>query len=362
MAVSREEMLMQSIATGSPSNVVPITREEQYLAYIAGETYTKPDEPITRKEVFLDRIPQGGSSGGGVTIRNQNKTITENGTYTADSGYTGLGTVTVEVASGGGGDLGALIDGSCTEIHDSTLTRLRKYAIYRHETLQSVDFQNVTEIGIQSLYSCKKLTRANFPNATVIGTEAFFYCDKLASINAPNATSIDSIAFKGCKELESVDFPNITLIKNSTFYECVKLKSVKFPRVKTVDYNAFYDCYELTIADFPVLTSLGSGMFGYCYSLKSVILRSETMCALSNVSAFNKCHHILGAVDSTYNPNGDKDGYFYVPRALLSDDDATKDYRRATNWSTFATQFRALEDYTVDGTITGDLDPTKIII
>lgn len=33
----------------------------------------------------------------------QDKTITENGTYTADSGYDGLGSVTVEVA--GGGDL-----------------------------------------------------------------------------------------------------------------------------------------------------------------------------------------------------------------------------------------------------------------
>lgn len=35
-------------------------------------------------------------------------------------------------------------------------------------------------------------------------------------------------------------------------------------------------------------------------------------------------------------------------------------YKAATNWSTYATQFRALEDYTVDGTITGELDSTKI--
>lgn len=39
----------------------------------------------------------------GTTINNQNKTFTENGTYTADAGYTGLGTVTVNV-SGGSGD------------------------------------------------------------------------------------------------------------------------------------------------------------------------------------------------------------------------------------------------------------------
>lgn len=39
----------------------------------------------------------------GSTINNQDKTITENGVYTADSGYTGLGEVTVNVSGGSGG-------------------------------------------------------------------------------------------------------------------------------------------------------------------------------------------------------------------------------------------------------------------
>lgn len=37
------------------------------------------------------------TGGGGTTINNQDKTITSNGEYTADTGYTGLGTVTVDV-------------------------------------------------------------------------------------------------------------------------------------------------------------------------------------------------------------------------------------------------------------------------
>ena len=48
------------------------------------------------------------------------------------------------------------------------------------------------------------------------------------------------------------------------------------------------------------------------------------------------------------------EGYIYVPRALVDS------YKVATNWSSWATQFRALEDYTVDGTTTGELDETKI--
>ena len=47
-------------------------------------------------------------------------------------------------------------------------------------------------------------------------------------------------------------------------------------------------------------------------------------------------------------------GYIYVPRNLVDS------YKAETNWSAYAEQIRALEDYTVDGTITGDLDETKI--
>lgn len=44
--------------------------------------------------------------GGGGEVKNQNKTITENGVYTADSGYTGLGVVTVNVEGSGEVDHG----------------------------------------------------------------------------------------------------------------------------------------------------------------------------------------------------------------------------------------------------------------
>lgn len=41
----------------------PITREEQYLANIAGDDVQIPSTPLTRIEQYLARIAQGGSSG-----------------------------------------------------------------------------------------------------------------------------------------------------------------------------------------------------------------------------------------------------------------------------------------------------------
>ncbi len=54
--------------------------------------------PATRNLANLpSAITSISGGGGGTTINNQDKTITVNGSYTADAGYTGLGTVTVNV-------------------------------------------------------------------------------------------------------------------------------------------------------------------------------------------------------------------------------------------------------------------------
>lgn len=238
--------------------------------------------------------------------------VTKNGEYASEDENSGFKRVSVNVPS----DIDAFIDRSIKEISSNGVTHISDYALYFFSTL----------------------TRAEFPNATSIGNNAFHTCQSLTSLNFPNAKSIGRYAFSNCYKLKSISIPKATGVPNSSCGGCNALVS----------------------ADFSSATYIDSKALQYCYSLKTVILRSEKMCSLTNTNALDSCYHIHGTVNSTYNPNGAKDGYFYVPRALLSDDDATKDYRRATNWSTYASQFRALEDYTVDGTITGELDPNKI--
>jgi hypothetical protein len=311
MGITREEQLLKSVATGVASDIKPITREEQYLSYIGGGSSVLPAQPITRKEVLLDTIAKNGigsGGGGGVTINNQDKTITENGTYTADEGYTGLGTVTVSVAPPPS-EIDKLINGQITEI-SSGVTYAKMYAFAE----------------------CGYLASADFPLLRGVHNYMFQNCGKLTDINFPSATNISKYAFSGCGKLTSVSFPLVTLISD----------------------DAFDMCRSLMSADFPLATKMGRSVFSFGYSLKRLILRAEALCTLSNVDAFSGCVHFHGTVNATYNPEGLKDGYIYVPSALI------ESYKTATNWSNFATQFRALEDYTVDGTTTGALDESKI--
>lgn len=132
------------------------------------------------------------------------------------------------------------------------------------------------------------------------------------------------------------------------------LKEISLPNIITYE-GAVHTCANLEIIDFGKNCTKVSG-FENLYSLIAIILRNEsTITSLGTSYAIAvSLYHYYGTTNATYNPNGDKDGYIYVPKALI------EDYKVATNWSAFASQFRALEDYTVDGTTTGKLDKDKM--
>lgn len=227
-------------------------------------------------------------------------TVAENGTHDV----TGYASVEVNVAgSGGGGDPKALLD--------ATL----------NNTLTSIDSTVTSVVG----YACRglsKLQTVNLPNATSIGTYAFYYCTGMTGFSAPKVTSLGTYAF----------------------YNCSKLTSVSFPKATSVPTYCFYTCGVLEIADFGAAGSIAASAFAYCDALKALILRkSSAICTLANTT---------NTLKDTPIANGT--GYVYVPAALKSQ------YEQASNWKTYAAQFRALEDYTVDGTITGALDESKI--
>ena len=183
-----------------------------------------------------------------------------------------------------------------------------------------------------------KMTALN-SNATSVRQYAFRGATALVSINLPKATSIATNAFYGCTKLVDVNMPLVKSIADNAFNGCSIIPSIVLPSLTSGASYMFRYCYKLATIDLPVITNIVATMFGDCRVLTTLILRSPTMCTLANTSAFTNCYHITGTTNSQYNPNGDKDCYVYVPSALI------ESYKSATNWSTYASQFRAIEDY-----------------
>ena len=152
-------------------------------------------------------------------------------------------------------------------------------------------------------------------------------------------TNVRTYAFYTCNALTSVDLPNATSIGESAFYSCSNLTSVDLPNATNIGNYAFQHCSSLTSVDLPNAISIGSSAFESCYSLTKLIIRTTSQtCTLSSTSAFSSCYHILGTTNATYNPEGLKDGYIYVP------DELVESYKTATNWVTYAGQIKPLSE------------------
>lgn len=235
------------------------------------------------------------------------------------------------------------------DYENDRVTAVGDYAFYNSTALTSVSFPAVTTIGIDAFDNCSNITFANLPKVTEIGSNAFNRCTSLSQINCPNIITIGAYAFMYCHKLESIDLSNVTTIGMgafqsasgftsvnvqsvsslgiSAFHSC-NIESITMPKLKSVNTTSFYNCLKLTSADFEIATNIYSQAFQKCNVLEVVILRnSETVCSLSNVNAFAETPIATGT------------GYIYVPSALVDS------YKAATNWSTYASQIRAIEDY-----------------
>ena len=119
-----------------------------------------------------------------------------------------------------------------------------------------------------------------------------------------------------------------TSIGISAFQDCSALTSVSLQAATSIGESAFQNCSALTSVSLPAATSIGESAFYSCSKLEALILENaDAVCQLSNIYALSGTLIASGT------------GYIYVPSELV---DAYKD---ASNWSTYANQIRAIEDY-----------------
>ena len=300
-------------------------------------------------------------------------TVSENGTYTPPEGVDGYAPVTVNVVPPAS-DIDALINGSITEI-TSGATSIRPNSFRCAKTLSKISLPNAKngyrDYSEGAFYDCTKLTDVFIPNLTRVDSSMFRGCTALEHISFPNVSSLGSHAFYGCTSLKEVHLhENVDFLYNTggnAFQNCNALQSINMPKLTNLPSSCFMNCKSLVEGVFPLVTMIGSSCFQGCASLKKIDFHSDISSA-GSYSAYSGCTNLTalifrseskmatcistGILDSTPILSGT--GYIYVPRALI------EDYKAATNWVTFADQFRALEDYTVDGTTTGELDESKV--
>lgn len=193
----------------------------------------------------------------------------------------------VITATGGGGGMSVadgIIDGTIAgEYTNDRVTEFRRYAFYR----------------------CYDLTKISAPNALTLGQYALSECTSLAEINFPKAATVGQSVFVGCTSLVNAELPMATTLYSNVFNGCTALKRLKCDSLKAINALALSDCTNL----------------------EALILPANIVCTLANKNAISDTKIAKS------------EGYIYVPSAKLSA------YKTATNWSTYANKFRAIEDY-----------------
>lgn len=312
--------------------------------------------------------------------------VTENGTYSAPTGYA-YSPVTVNV-SGGGGDWEPVGDGKTRfwVKGDKAINLLiAGRSATRDATIDWGDggaIEQISETGSVRLthtYSandvyCIVLDGADFVFGGGTGSTVFStygtgsYPNKgtlLAVELGANCSKAGNNSFQTCSSLEAV-FANCSRIENNAFYQCYALRTVELgPRLTYLGTSAFSYCYQIRSVVIPdSVRYLNNQVFSECSDLAEVTITNmassipqsffSSCVALENVTvpasvntigayAFYRCGRLsyirmlptTPPTLSNVNAFTDVTALIYVPSASVSQ------YKTATGWSNFADKIMA---------------------
>ena len=208
----------------------------------------------------------------------------------------------------------AIVDGSFTgEYRDEELTILRPGAFQGCTGLTSVELPAATSIGNNAFQGCTGLTSVELP--ALVG-------------NTPDGRCVAS--FANCASLRRLDLPSFSWLGgNETFSGCTALEYLRLG--KSTDFSGwkmFYGLVSLRTVDFGSLRSLRTDFHDSTLLDTFIIRTANYVCTTTSANNIpSGC------------PIANGTGYIYVPRDLVDK------YKAATNWSVYADQFRAIEDY-----------------
>lgn len=200
-----------------------------------------------------------------------------------------------------------ILDRTIEEYADDAITQLREYAFYFCSNLHTVDMPNLVKCGSSCFQQCQSLVNVKLDKWT----------------NSDDSKS----CFNACTSLEKISLPLIEKLGTGTFQGCYGLKQCHLPKVTHVGMYAFNQCKSLLTLYLPSVEYFETYPLSYCTKLCALILpKSGSVPSLSGGLYLGDT--LIGST-----------GYIFVPESLL------ESYRSATNWSTYASRFKAIENY-----------------
>ena len=181
----------------------------------------------------------------------------------------------------------------------------------------------ITTVGECAFLGCQALTAIDLPNVTQVKRNAFEACNRLQAINLPKATEFGKGVFTN-SAIQQANFPLVTTIGDNCFHTAKHLISANLPLVTSLPIDSFR-LSTIQTADFAAVTNINRTAFTDCTSLETLIIRTPSVCVISDISVALRGSKIASGT-----------GYIYVPDNLVDS------YKAATNWVAFANQIKPI--------------------
>lgn len=226
----------------------------------------------------------------GYKLKLQNKTVTENGKYTADEDFDGLREVDVAT---NGVDINLYF--SQNPISGSAQNWIKKFPY--------TDLSSFSTLAntFENLSFLEEIEGLNTSGITKM-TDTFAYCKKLKKVPLFDTSSVTSMydMFRQCVILEEVPAFDTSNVENmeAMFFACEKLKEVPAFNTSKVTsmYNTFRGCDKLVtvpILDTTNVTNMSSMFYG-CYALSDESLNNILAMCISATQISNKKLSYIG--------------------------------------------------------------------
>ena len=181
----------------------------------------------------------------------------------------------------------------------------------------------ITTVGLGAFLGCFNLTVVDLPNVTQVKRNAFEACNHLQTINLPKVAKFGREVFLS-SGIQQAAFPLLTTIESGCFQKATTLTYANLPLVTELPADSFR-LSTIQTADFSEVTNINRTAFTDCTSLETLIIRTPSVCVISDILVALRGSKIAAGT-----------GYIYVPDNLVDS------YKAATNWVALANQIKPI--------------------